>query len=120
MKANSHTLHVLNTSQPKLRKAIISICDRDVVNSINEGVLNVLNGNIALTGNDTPRLGKHILALCKLDDKQVPLSGKKRLIVQRGGLLLTLLAAVLPKLASLIATKYQNSCFESCISSRTK
>jgi len=105
IKANYHALHVLKASQPKLRKAIISNCDRDIVNCISECVLNVLNDNIELTGCDTRKLRKHKLALRKLVDKQVPLSGKKRLIVQREGFFLPLLAAVLPTLASLIAAK---------------
>ena len=85
-----------------MRKAIITNFDTDVLNCISEGSLNVLNGNIALTGCDTCR---QKLALSKLVDKEVPLSGKKRLMVQRGGLLLPLLVAVLPTLASLIAAK---------------
>jgi len=75
------------------------------VNCISECVLNVLNGNIALTGCDRRKLRKHNLALRKHVDKQVPLSGKKRLIVQRGGFLLPLLECVLPTLGVLIAAK---------------
>jgi len=68
-------------------------------------VLKVLNDNIPLIGCDTRKLHKHKLALRKLVDKQAPLSAKKRLIVQRGGFLLPLLAAVLPTLDSIIAAK---------------
>ena len=75
------------------------------MNCTSEFVLNVLNGNIAVTGCAKRKFGKHKLALRKLDDKHVPLPGKKRLIVQRGFFLLPLLAAVLPTLASLIAAK---------------
>ena len=75
------------------------------MNYISEFVLNVLNGNIALTGCEKRKISKPRLALRKLLDRQVPLPGKKRFIVKRGGLLLPLLAAVLPTLASLIAAK---------------
>ena len=68
-KANYHTLQLLRSAQPKLRKAIISNCDRDLVNCITEFILNDLNGNIALTGFDTHKLHKHKLALRKLVDK---------------------------------------------------
>jgi len=81
IKENYHTLHVLKHARPKLRKAIISNCDRDLVNCISECVFNFLNGNIALTGCVKLMLSKHKLALRKLVDKQVPLSGKKRLIL---------------------------------------
>jgi hypothetical protein len=76
-----------------------------LVNCISEIVLNVLNGNVALTGCVKRKLSKHRLALCRLVDRRVPLQGKKRLIVQRGGFLLPILTAILPTLAALIAAK---------------
>jgi len=98
---NYHTLQVLKTAEPKLRKAIISNCNKELVNCISECVLNVLNGNIKLTGCVTRKLQKHKAALRKISDRRVPLS-KKKLIVQRGGFLVPLLSAILSTLASLI------------------
>ena len=72
------------------------------MNSICECVLNVLNGNVKLSGCVTRKLRKHKAVLCKVADKRVPISSKKKLIVQRGGFLLPLLSAVLPALATLI------------------
>ena len=46
MKANYHTLQVLKNAKPKLVKAIISNCNKDLLHAISECVLNVLNGNI--------------------------------------------------------------------------
>jgi len=88
MKQNFHTLHVPKHFRQKLRKAIISNCDRDLVNCIRECVLNVLNGNVTLTGYLKRKLSKHRLAFSKLVDIRVTLEDKKRLIVQRGGFLL--------------------------------
>ena len=85
VKENFHTRHVLKHARPRLHKTIISNCDRDLVNSISECVLNVLNGNVALTGCVKRKLSKHRLALRKLVDRHVPLQGKELLIVQRGG-----------------------------------
>jgi len=102
MKTNYHTLQVLKMADPKLRKAIISKCNRELVNCMSACVLNVLNGNIKLNGCDTRKLQKHKAGLRKVSDRRVPLSKKKKLIVQRGGFLLLLLSAVLPTLASLI------------------
>ena len=68
-------------ARPKLRKPIISNSVRDLVDCISERVLNVLNGNVALTGCEKRKLSKHMLALRKLVDRQVPLQGKKRLTV---------------------------------------
>ena len=102
MRLNYHALNVLKTARPKLRKAIVSNCDRELLNSISECVLNVLNGNVRLSSCVTRKLRKHRHVLRAVADRRVPLSGKKRLIVQRGGFLLPLLSAVLPTIASLI------------------
>jgi len=75
------------------------------VNCISECVLNVLNGNVLLTCCVKRQLSKHRIALRKLVDRRVQLQGKKRLIVKRGGLNLPLLTAILPTLASLIASQ---------------
>ena len=100
IKENYHTLDVLKHAHPKLRKAIISNCDRDLENCISECVLKVLNGNVALTCCVNRKLSKHKLALRKNVDRQVHITGKTRLIFQRGGFILPLLAAILPTLAS--------------------
>jgi hypothetical protein len=85
-----------------LRKAIFSNCDRELWKSISECVLNVLNGNVRLSSCVTRKLRKHRDVQRAVADKLVPLSSKKRLIVQRGGFLLPLLSAVLPTIANLI------------------
>ena len=66
----SHTSRAKNTL-PKLRKASISNCDRDLVNCISECVLNVLNGNVALTSCVKRNISKHRLALRRLVDRRV-------------------------------------------------
>ena len=101
LRSNFHALHVLKAATPKLRKAIVSNCDRELVLSICECVLNVLNGNVRFSECVARKLRKHRAVLRKVADRRVPLSGKK-LIVQRGGFLLPLLVAVLPALVSLI------------------
>ena len=60
IKANYHILHVLKLARPKLRIAITSNCDSDLVNCIRECVLNVLKGNIALTCCEKRKLIKHL------------------------------------------------------------
>jgi len=104
VKSNYHALQVLRTAEPKLRKAIISNCNKELVNSISECILNVLNENVKLAGCNTHKLRKHRVTLRKVADKRVPLSTKKRLIIQRGGFLLPLLSAILPAIASLIVS----------------
>ena len=46
-------LSVLKTADPKLRKAIISNCNKDTLNGISKCILNVFNGNVKLTGCNT-------------------------------------------------------------------
>ena len=84
VKSNYHTLYVLKKTHPKLRKAIISNCNKEFVNSISECILNVLKGNVKLLGCSTRKLRKYKAAVRKVADKRVPLSSKKHLIVQRG------------------------------------
>jgi len=53
VKSNYNALHVLKPAEAKVCKAIISTCKRELVNSISECILNVLNGNIRLLGCNT-------------------------------------------------------------------
>ena len=66
---------MLKAANPKLRKAIVSNCDRELVNSICECVLNVLNGHVKLSGCVARKLRKHKAVLRKVADKRVPISG---------------------------------------------
>jgi hypothetical protein len=104
-RSNYHTLPVLKTACPKLRKAIISNCKKNLINSINECVLNVLKGNITLSDYSKRKLKKYKSRHRSLVDKRLPLSAKKRVIVQHGGFLLPLLTAVLLAVAILIFSK---------------
>jgi len=102
VKSNYHALDVLKTAEPRLRKAVITNFNNGLVNCISEYVLNVLNGNLKVSDCNTRKLQKHNSALRKVADWHVYLSGKKRLIVERGGFLLHLLSAILPTIAILI------------------
>jgi hypothetical protein len=107
-RSNYHILRVHKTACPKLRKAIISNCNKDLQNSISECILNVLKGNIKLS-DCSKQTSKHKSRLPSLVDNRLPLSAKKRIIIQRGGFLLPLLTAVLTTLASLIFRKTTNN-----------
>ena len=81
MRSNYHSLHVLKTATPKLHEAIVSNCDRELVHSICECVLNLLNGNVRLSDCVARKLRQHRAVLRKVQEKRVPISGKKKLIV---------------------------------------
>ena len=109
IKLNYHNLHTLKDANPKVRKAIISNCDKDLINSVSECALNVLRGNITLSNCKKGRLRKFKRQLRAVVDKRVPVTIKKRLIIQRGGFLVPLLTAVLPALATFIFDKLKSS-----------
>jgi len=94
---------VLKAAEPRLRKALITNCNKELVNYISECVLNVLNGNIKLPGCNKRKL-KNKPALRNFSES-TSLSGKKRLMIQSGEFLQHLLAAILPTIASLISTR---------------
>jgi hypothetical protein len=85
IKANYHALNVLKTTAPKLRKAILPACNKELTNSLGECCLNVLQGNVTLTLCLKRRVKEHKVALLQLADKRVKQTDKKRLIVQKIG-----------------------------------
>ena len=62
----------------------------------------LLHGNVKLSDTKRRKLPKYRRQLRSVVDRLVPLDRKKKLIIQRGGILVPLLTAVLPTLASLI------------------
>jgi len=74
----------------------------ELVNCVSVCALNVLNGNIKLSGCNTQLLQKYKAALRRVTNRQVSISGKKRFMVPRGGYLLPLVGAILPTIAKQI------------------
>jgi len=91
VRSNFHALHVLKRAEPKIRKALITNCNKVIVNCISESVLYVLNVNIKLSVCKTRKVKKQKTALRKVADRDVSLSCMKGLIVQRVGFLMHLL-----------------------------
>jgi len=81
VRSNYHALQELKRAQARLRKALITSCNKEILNCISECVLNVLNGIIKLSGFNSRKLQKHKGALRMVTDKHVSIAGKKRLIV---------------------------------------
>ena len=80
-----HNLHALKDAHPKLRRAIIANSDQEILQSISECALNVLKGNVKLSNCKKRKLQKFRRQLRTVVDKHVPLSRKKKLILQSGG-----------------------------------
>ena len=88
IKSSFYKLRTLKDAKPKSRKAIISNCDKELINSISECALHVLRGNVKLLESQKKRLRKYKGRLRTVVDKRVPMARKKRLIKQRGGFLI--------------------------------
>jgi len=76
-KSKFHKLHNLKDAQPKLRKAIIYNCDKDLVNCVSECALNLLHGNVKLPDCARRNLRKYRRQLRTVVDRRVPLARKK-------------------------------------------
>jgi hypothetical protein len=101
IRSTYHTLEVLKSADPKLRKAIFANCNKETLKGICECALNVLHGNIPLTACGKRKLQKHKSSLRKPADGHVSLSAKWKVISQRW-IMLPLLSAILPTLAGLL------------------
>ena len=75
---------------------------KDLLRSISECVLKLLNGNIHLSDCAKSKLKSFKSSLRSLEDRRLLLASRKELMIQRGGFLLPLLSAVLPTLAGLL------------------
>ena len=102
VRRNFDTLKVLRQAKPKLQKAIIANGTNDLVLALAEVVSNVLNGNIKIPEGKRKILSRHKTAIRKIADKKTKVPAKRKLLVQRGGFLATVLPAALSVLASLL------------------
>ncbi len=94
-------VRLLSLATPRARKRIVDRGDRELVDSICECCVNILNGVIPLDDKQKTRLVKHKNRLRELALKKVSLRKKKE-IVQSGGLLGAVLAPAVAFLGSLL------------------
>ena len=103
IRENYHLLATLCECKSKVRKAILAEADKDLVQSICECALNVLNGNVTISKQNMDKLKRYKSTLRLLVDKKCSVSRKHTAIKQKGGnFLLALLPAVVSTIASLI------------------
>jgi len=101
LRKNCSTLQLLHRANPSLRKAILTKANPQLIKTICDCSLNVLNGNVKLSPKSRKRLARHKTKLRKLADPKVSLKQKQR-VIQQGGFLGALLSTVLPVVTSLI------------------
>ena len=99
---NVHTLHVLNKCSTKKRKAIFKNSGKELVTCLCECALNIIKGKVPLTPGQKKKLAKHKIHLRTLADKKVPHFKRKRLLIQKGGFVGSLLAPILSTIGGLL------------------
>ena len=95
-------LQLINTCFKLLRQHLLKKIPARSVRAVCECSLNVLKGNIPLTGKQKKSLAKYKSTLRKIASKKGSLSTKKKTIVQNGGFLNILIPAALSVLTGLI------------------
>lgn len=93
--ANKHLLYVLKRASSKLRKAIISNSDDDLVKSLIEIVLNTLQGNHRLTQKQLNLLKKYKNVLRKISCSKRTIKSTRKVLIQNGGFLPILISSLL-------------------------
>lgn len=94
-------LKILGKSRKKV--AILKDCPNSLIKSVCECVLNLLSGNIPITGLQKKKLVPYKRTLRRLSDKKVPLFKKRRILIQKGeGFLSILIPAAVSLLSSVI------------------
>ena len=109
IQSNYHSLHVLKDARPNLRRAILANNDKELINSVGECALNVLQGNVKLSKYAKRKLRKFRRQLRTVADRHVSLARKKKVIIQRGRFIVPLLSVVLPTIASLVYDYFKSS-----------
>lgn len=82
------------------QKSLIQSANKDQVNCLCEIALNVVNRYIPIHSSTSQVLCNHKKTICAIADSKVPLSKRKKILVQKGGAILPLiLSTVLPLIA---------------------
>lgn len=93
-------LRIILNAKPELRNAMLKNADKELVRTICECVLNVINGNLIVDEKNKKKLAKHKFLLRKIV-KKTSCWKKKRKIIQKGGNFL--IPLLLPIIGSLIS-----------------
>lgn len=105
VEANQHALHMLCSCNKKVKIAILETANPELIKSIIESVLNVMNGNVPLSKLNRKKVRKHMKNLRKITDPSASYASKKNIIVQRGGFLIPILTSVLAALVGRLISK---------------
>jgi hypothetical protein len=98
---NADVLSYLLRIQPKTRKLLLKDAPKDLVDTLCECVLNVLNGNVRVSDAQRRQLARYKKDLRTLVDRRPKLVEKKR-VLQRGGFFPILAKVLVPVLGQML------------------
>jgi len=107
-KRNIHWLHALRQLKDKERTQLIRrILNDDAIRCLCECVHNVMKHNIPLSPAQEKKLDKQKRSMYKLTNKKIPLTMKRKILVQRGGagILSVILPAAIAVISAILATE---------------
>ena len=90
-KQSYHHLKVLAESKPHQIKAIVKTADNPLIHTLCECIFNLLSSNLPISPQKKRKLAKYKKHLIKIATKGVPLTQKRKILVQHGGNFLALL-----------------------------
>ena len=99
LRNNAPYLHVLAGGTPVQRKGVLRGAKKDLIETVCECALNILQGNISLSKTEKQKLNCHKHTLRSLCNRKVGLNKKKKkLLNQKGGFLPALIAPIVASL----------------------
>ena len=99
IKRHAHVLRALATLHPSVRKAILTHPSRELINCISECCINVLNGNVPLSGSQKAKLTRYKRQIRNVAGKATSLKNKTK-VIQTGGFITALLGPLLGSVLS--------------------
>lgn len=99
-------LYTLMKSNPKIRKAIIKYGDNELINTISEIALNVLNGNNKINNKTKNNLVRYKKIIRCIACSKRSVQKKRRILIQKGGFLPILIGSVLSGIIGSLLENY--------------
>ena len=95
LKSQLHFLHVLKEAKPHARRALLASVEEELIKAIVDCAINTLNGNHKITIDEKSKLKEYKNHLPALVNLKISFKSKRKLLVQKGGFIVPLLASVL-------------------------
>ena len=98
-------LQMLAKSNPKYRKLLLGGAPNEIIDLLGDCSLNILNGNVKLSGDEKKKLRKHKNALRQVADTKVGKKKKKKILQEGAGMVPAILKPILKAVIPIIANQ---------------